>query len=411
MADLYVKELDIMNPFIIASSPATQGINAVIKSAKALPGAIVMRNFGHGAGGGSYTFPSAEDMRTGRPTTQSHAVGTQIKDFFSTLEEYCEGVRKIKKVISKDVKLWASVGHYSDMVNPGINWEKEWVRQAVELERAGADALELHFNTPGVAAARNRVYDFYRLIYVTTKMIKNVVKIPVMVKLPVEGCDPLRAMDSAVYGGADAIGPTARWKAFVFDIDWKQSQSRAGGGYGGTHALPIICYSVAEARVNGGINTPMYAGGGVFTWEAAAKLIMAGSQCVQLGSLACCLGPGAVSELIKGFDNWMNQKGYKDLSCVFGDALNLFTMPKELAVKRTRRLGKAYKENEPDKNLCIGCAKCVDACWYEGISMTEKYAQKTEKCIGCGYCFQVCPTGALKVNAGEILASVFDENI
>lgn len=408
MADLYVKEFDMMNPFIIASSPATQGVNAVVKSAKALPGAIVMRNFGHGAGGGSYTPPSAEDMRAGKPTMQSHAIGTQIKDFFNTLEEYSEGVRKARKEIPADVKLWASVGHYSDTVNPGIDWENEWVRQAVELERAGADALELHFNTPGVAVARNRVYDFYRLIYFTTKMIKNAVKIPVMVKLPVEACDPLRAMDSAVYGGADGIGPTARWKAFVFDLDWKQSQARAGGGYGGTHALPIACYTVAEARVNG-IKTPMYAGGGVFTWEAGAKLIMAGSQCVQLGSLACCLGPGAVSELIKGFDGWMNQKGYKDLSSIFGDALNLFSMPKELAAERTRRLGKAYKENEPDKSLCIGCGKCIDACWYEGMSMAEKCAQKTKKCIGCGYCFQVCPTGALKVNAGEILVSVFDE--
>jgi len=32
---------------------------------------------------------------------------------------------------------------------------------------------------------------------------------------------------------------------------------------------------------------------------------------------------------------------------------------------------------------------------------------KAESCIGCGYCCQVCPTGALKVNAGEILAAPF----
>jgi dihydropyrimidine dehydrogenase (NAD+) subunit PreA len=86
-----------------------------------------------------------------------------------------------------------------------------------------------------------------------------------MVKLPVEACDPLRAMEAAVHGGADAVGPTARWKAFVFDLNWKQSQARAGGGYGGTQALPVACYTVAEARLNG-LDLPMYAGGGVFSW-------------------------------------------------------------------------------------------------------------------------------------------------
>ena len=30
-------------------------------------------------------------------------------------------------------------------------------------------------------------------------------------------------------------------------------------------------------------------------------------------------------------------------------------------------------------------------------------------CIGCGYCFQVCPTEALHVPAGDILAKAFEK--
>ena len=58
---------------------------------------------------------------------------------------------------------------------------------------------------------------------------------------------------------------------------------------------------------------------------------------------------------------------------------------------------------------CIGCGRCVDVCWHEGIEMKEKAAMKTDKCIGCGYCFQVCPTGALHVEKEKILASPFEE--
>ena len=34
MADLYVKKFDMINPFVVASSPATQGALNVLKSAK-----------------------------------------------------------------------------------------------------------------------------------------------------------------------------------------------------------------------------------------------------------------------------------------------------------------------------------------------------------------------------------------
>ncbi len=407
MTDLYVKELDLANPFIIASSPATQGVKAVLKSAGAMPGCVVMRNFGHGAGGGAYLGPSGAAMRAGADAIQSHAIGTQIKDKFASIEEFYEGVRTVRREMPGAVKLWVSIGHYSDIAAGG-DWEKNWITQVREVELAGADAVELHFNTPGVAVAGNRIFDFYRLIFRTTGLIKAAVKIPVMVKLPVEACDPLRAMEAALHGGADAIGPTARWKGFVFDLNWKETQARPGGGYSGSQALPIACYTVAEARLKG-IGAPMYAGGGVFSWEAAAKLIMAGSQAVQLGSVACCLGPGAVAGIIRGFEEWFQQKGYPDLASLRGEALQLFTMPKEKAAERVKRLGKAYRDAVIDPARCNGCGQCADACWHEAITVAAGAAEKTKGCIGCGYCFQVCPTGALRVDAGRILASVFED--
>ncbi|MBO6049342.1 MAG: 4Fe-4S binding protein [Spirochaetales bacterium] len=41
--------------------------------------------------------------------------------------------------------------------------------------------------------------------------------------------------------------------------------------------------------------------------------------------------------------------------------------------------------------------------------MDGKKARKTANCIGCGYCFQVCPTKALEVDAAGILKSAFEE--
>jgi len=404
--DLRVKELGLANPFIIASSPATHGEWAVLKSAAALPGAVVMRNYRHGAGGGSYTSVPAADFLAGKEAVQSHALGNQVKDPYDSLEDYCASVARVRRQMPAEVKLWVSIGMYKDTVDPGVAWEKDWTEQAVEVEKAGADALEVHFNTPGVAAARNRIYDFYRLIYNTTRMIKKIARIPVMAKVAVEACDPLRAIEAAAHAGADAVGPTARWKGFVFDLDWKRSPARPGGGYGGTQALPVACYTVAEARMSG-IDLPFFAGGGVFSWQAAAKILMAGSQCVQLGSLACCMGPKAVARLMRDFSKWMEKSGYRDIDALCGAALELFRMPPEKAAERSRRLGAAYKEMPVDRELCNGCGNCEEACWHDAVSVKDGKAVKGSRCIGCGYCFQVCPTGALAVESGDILSSVF----
>jgi len=407
MANLSVQALGLENPFVIAASPATHGAKAVLKSATGGPGAVTMRNFGHSAGDGSLVLPSTHDMRAGRDALQSHALGAALKDPFDSLDQFCGAVARVREDMDPQVKLWVSIGHFRDLITPGKDWRAAWTQEALAVERAGADALELHFNTPGVAVAGGRVFDYYRLVYTATRTIKNAVRIPLLVKLPVESCDPLRAMEAALHGGADAIGPTARWKGFVFDLDWRRSQATPGGGYGGSQALHVISYVIAEARRNG-IEALTYAGGGVFSWQSAAKLIMAGSPCVQLGSFACCLGPRAVAAMIAGLDRWMDEAGYADIEALCGDALQLLSLAPEVASERRNRLSSAYRAGQPDPDLCTRCGQCADVCWYDALHMQDGEPVKGEACVGCGYCYQVCPTGALDVPAGDILASVFE---
>ncbi|MFI3227109.1 MAG: 4Fe-4S binding protein [Clostridia bacterium] len=408
MVDLSVKKLGLINPFVVASSPATQGTRNVLKTAKMRPGAITMRNFGHGAGGGSYFNPGFNEVILGGHASHSHAVGRQIEDPITTLEQYCEEVKKTRSMLDSDIKLWVSVGHYGDFVKGG-NWEADWTLQAHELTLAGADALELHFNTPGVAIAKDRIFDYYQLVRHSTELIKKAEpNIPLMVKLTTEGCDVLTSMRIAQAAGADAVGPTSRWKAFCMDLDWRTTHARPGSGYGGTQATPIVCQAIAEGR-NSGIDLPIYAGGGVFSFEQAARLIMAGSDCVQLGTIACSGGVGVCKKLISDFEKWMETAGYESVEQLQGDALTLYNMPSSFAKERQNTLADEYKNTPIITEKCIGCGRCDDVCWNDAIAITDKIAVKTEKCIGCGYCYQVCPTGALYVPSGEILAKAFQK--
>jgi len=408
MADLTVKNMGMINPIVIASSPATRGSENVIKASKCMPGAITMRNFGHGMGGGSFIYPSANAMYKGEQAFHSHAVGTQMSDSLDSLEKYCEEVKRARAGMPSDVKLWVSVGHYNDIVKGGV-WKDEWKRQARELVNAGADAIELHFNTPGVTVAGDRQFDYYQLVYSCTKMIHETVpSTPIMTKLAIESCDTLTAIRAAMYAGAAAVGPTARWKGFYFDLDWRTTEARPGAGYGGTQAQPIVSYVIADARTKG-ITIPMYAGGGVFSYDQALRYVMSGAEMVQLGALACAGGIGAAGNLIKQFGKWMDDNGYPDIDSLKGDALKLFNMTPEFQKMRQNRLGDAYRKAKVDAVKCIGCNRCVDVCFYKGIEVKDKKAAKTNSCIGCGYCFQVCPTGALHVDKKAILKSAFED--
>lgn len=221
MADLYVKKFDMINPFVVASSPATQGALNVLKSAKMRPGAIVLRNYGHGSGGGSFIGPDSKASRRERwPSTamlwavKSQTVSTRWKNIVRKFT-------KSKREMDSDIKLWVSVGHYSDIVKGG-DWEKNWAHQAEELALAGADAIELHFNTPGVAVAKDRTFAYHQLLRHSIELMKKTVpNMPIMAKLAIESTDALTSMRIAEAAGAAAAGPTARWKGYYMDLDWR----------------------------------------------------------------------------------------------------------------------------------------------------------------------------------------------
>ena len=52
------------------------------------------------------------------------------------------------------------------------------------------------------------------------------------------------------------------------------------------------------------------------------------------------------------------------------------------------------------KELCVGCGLCVDACSMEILEMDERVSvmRDADKCIECGGCVRACPKGAITVS-------------
>ena len=55
-----------------------------------------------------------------------------------------------------------------------------------------------------------------------------------------------------------------------------------------------------------------------------------------------------------------------------------------------------------DRELCIGCEACVDACAFDAIHLdAEGIAVANDNCTACGACIDECPTEALRLPAAE----------
>ena len=84
------------------------------------------------------------------------------------------------------------------------------------------------------------------------------------------------------------------------------------------------------------------------------------------------------------------------------------------AIHIEQKLSEPLRENPPNINtkLCRACGACVQACKNGAIHLTSKGDGKfhseidSDKCIGCGYCYRVCPADAIKY--GTILPKTIE---
>ncbi|MTH99520.1 MULTISPECIES: NAD-dependent dihydropyrimidine dehydrogenase subunit PreA [Alphaproteobacteria] len=292
--------------------------------------------------------------------------------------------------------------------------EEAWKAILPRVEETGADGIELNFGCPhgmserGMGSAVGQVPEYIEMV---TRWCKKYYDRPVIVKLTPNITDVRKPAAAARNGGADAVSLINTINSITSvnldtfspepSIDGKGSH----GGYCGPAVKPIALSMVSEiARAEATHGLPISGIGGVTTWRDAAEFMSLGCGTVQVCTAAMTYGFKIIDELTAGLSEWMDEKGYSNVSEVVGRAVPNVTDWQYLNLNYVAKA-------KIDQDQCIKCGRCYAACEdtsHQAISMSADrvFEVKDEECVACNLCVDVCPVegciSMVPMDAGEV---------
>lgn len=263
-----------------------------------------------------------------------------------------------------------------------IGYKAEEIRElAPKVAAAGADALELSTHylgndpTPVVEA---------------TKAAKEVVNIPVLVKLSPNILDISQFARAAESAGADGlVAINTLGPCLAIEIENGMPMLGSPHGYGwlsGQAIKPLAVRCVAD--VARAVKIPVIGVGGVTTGRDAIEFIMAGASAVQVLTAAMIRGHKIYGIIADEMAKFMRAKDYNTINDFKGLALrHLPEQPLRVTAKPV----------EVITSKCTACGLCERHCPYGAIHIVGKVAKvDAPRCYQCGLCVSVCPTRAIR---------------
>jgi dihydropyrimidine dehydrogenase (NAD+) subunit PreA len=387
MADLKINFAGIKspNPFWLASGPPTNS------------GYQIMKAFDAGWGGAVW-------KTMGLPVVNSSSRYAGI-DFGDTRMMGFSNIELISdRPLSHNLKELEEVKKYFPdnpvIASLMVDTREEWHRVVKDAENAGADGLELNFGCPhgmcerGMGSAVGQEPDVLKLI---VSWVMEVATKPVIVKLTPNVTDITDSAIAAKEGGGNAISLINTFQSIMgVDIDnftpYPVVDGKGtNGGYCGPAVKPIALNMVRNCAQNPYVGLPVSGIGGVSTWRDAVEFMLMGAATVQVCTAVMHYGFGIIREMTSGLSDYMDSKGFSEVSELVGKALKNTVAWEDLNLNYNVIA-------EIDNKKCIGCMLCYAACEdgaHQAIGIGSNGSRVPfiieENCVGCNLCSLVCP--------------------
>ncbi len=380
------------NPFMVAPSPSTHSGDQVRRAFDHGWAGVVWKTLGSIAGvDHPKVSPCYAHLNPNGPLSgfENIDLGNDVP-----LEQSLKEIAGVKKDYPDSVLIVSIRGEKS---------EEKWKDLARRTEDTGADMLELMFSCPhDIADSQEGEGEVGRLARRIAEWTREVVRLPIMVKMSPNVTDIRVPARAAKAGGANAISATNTIRCLMgVDLETLRPLPTVGGmsafgGYSGPAIKPIILRFVAELAKDPKLGLPISAIGGVASWADAVEYLLLGASTVQVGTAGMFYGFRIIDDLLSGLENFMEAKGFASLSEMIGKSLPYITTQPSL--DRNHKV-----KARPNLDKCVKCLRCYVACQdgaYMAIDIGDERTPvvSEEKCQGCSLCHLICPVeGAMEM--------------
>jgi dihydroorotate dehydrogenase (fumarate) len=290
--------LKLKNPLVPSASPLTRSVDQSRALEDAGAAALVMYSLFE-------EEMRAESMDMERRMIDqaiAHAAAAGLKaDNFryrSGLDLYLEQVTALKSAL--EIPVIASLN--------GVGMT-DWVAVGRELEKAGADALELNVYYIAADAAQSPETIEGRFLYLL-KSLREAVSLPIAMKISPYFCALPAFVQKLEATGAGAVVLFNRF--FQPDIDLETLAPSDQHLLSGPSERLLAMRWIGLLHGRSGLS--LAGSGGVYTSDDALKMILSGADVVNLTSALLQHGPGRLREILAGMEAWMAAKGYDSLA-------------------------------------------------------------------------------------------------
>lgn len=368
--------LKLKNPIVVASSGLTENLKNMKKAEEHGAACVVVKSLFEEEVCRISPTPRFEiiERRMGKLRSHTFYSFEQASGFDE--HEYFEEVRKAVNILS--IPVIPSINCISD---------EGWKKYSKMAEEAGAPALELNVSCPH-GSISFRGGDVEEKILNVARLVRDTIKIPIIVKLPMQLSSPISMALMLERIGVNGVVMFNRLTGLDIDIESERPIMHGGyAGHGGPWSFNAVLRWVAASSPH--LNISIAASGGVGSGIDVAKFIYAGADVVEVCSLIYLMGYEAIGMILKELQQFMEQKSYKSLHEFRGKVSGPKILNNEQIDRRHIYVAKI------DPKLCSVCDICRKVCIYDAPYRSESTYVISDACDGCGLCVKLCPTKAI----------------
>ncbi len=395
-----IGDIELKNPFIVASGPTAKRIDQLELAEKC----------GWGAASIKQTFNPVPyiNYQPRYRWLKKEKLHTFTAEYRLDMES---GLRLVEAA-RKKIKEMVIIANYSYVKGDLEGWQEA----ARRFEAAGAQILELNFCCPNMSfnvdvserasketrpssgASMGQDEDSVRLVLEKTREVTH---LPLIAKITPEGGRIAEVSRVAYKSGAAAVCSVANrlgippidirnYKKPIYNLQGENTM----GCLSGPWIKPLALRDVFEIRKLVGLGPHINGTGGVSSMEDAVEMMMCGADSIGICTQTMIAGFGFLEKWMKSLKEYMKEMGFQKLR----DFRDLLIQEIKSAADLTVWAG--YARVDPEK--CSSCGMCVEIGHCNAILLTDASAEiNPDLCQGCSTCIDICPKKAIQMVEGK----------